>query len=132
MNVGTMLRAGALALAALPVRNADAHAILMASKPAAAGHVAQGDLQISLRFNSLIDIKRSRLVLVRPDGEEVTLPITSVPTGETMLAHVQVVTPGDNLLRWQVLAVDGHITRGNVPFDVLPGKTEHGAPASAR
>jgi len=26
------------------------------------------------------------------------------------------VTPGDYVVRWQVLAVDGHITRGDVPF----------------
>ncbi len=26
--------------------------------------------------------------------------------------------PGDCVLRWQVLAVDGHITRGDVPLSV--------------
>ena len=28
--------------------------------------------------------------------------------------------PGDYVARWQVLAVDGHITRGDVPFTVTP------------
>ncbi len=34
--------------------------------------------------------------------------------------------PGDYTVRWQVLAVDGHITRGDVPFTVTP------PPATAR
>jgi copper resistance protein C len=29
------------------------------------------------------------------------------------------LTAGDYVARWQVLAVDGHITRGDVPFTVL-------------
>ena len=28
-------------------------------------------------------------------------------------------TPGAYVVRWQVLAVDGHITRGDVPFTVM-------------
>ena len=31
------------------------------------------------------------------------------------------LVPGSYVLHWQVLAVDGHITRGDVPFTV----TEH-------
>jgi hypothetical protein len=27
-------------------------------------------------------------------------------------------TPGAYVVRWQVLAIDGHITRGDVPFTV--------------
>jgi hypothetical protein len=29
------------------------------------------------------------------------------------------LTPGVYVLRWQVLAIDGHITRGDVPFTVM-------------
>jgi methionine-rich copper-binding protein CopC len=123
--------AGVCALAVLPPCHAQAHAILMSSQPAAAGHAAAGELAISLRFNSLIDVKRSRLVLIRPDGEEVRLPVAGVPTGEIMLAHAS-LTPGPNLLRWQVLAVDGHITRGNVPFDVAPEEGRETAAIPAR
>jgi methionine-rich copper-binding protein CopC len=28
------------------------------------------------------------------------------------------LAPGNYTIRWQVLAVDGHITRGDVPFTV--------------
>jgi hypothetical protein len=30
------------------------------------------------------------------------------------------LTPGPYVLRWQVLAIDGHITRGDVTFTVGP------------
>jgi len=29
------------------------------------------------------------------------------------------LAPGAHVLRWQVLAIDGHITRGDVPFTVV-------------
>jgi methionine-rich copper-binding protein CopC len=29
------------------------------------------------------------------------------------------LAPGDYRLRWQVLAYDGHITRGEIPFTVM-------------
>jgi methionine-rich copper-binding protein CopC len=37
-----------------------------------------------------------------------------------MLRATLTVAPGAYVLRWQVLAVDGHITRGDVPFTVSP------------
>jgi len=33
-------------------------------------------------------------------------------------ARAQQLAPGKYTLRWQALAVDGHITRGEVPFTV--------------
>ena len=35
-----------------------------------------------------------------------------------VLAASATLTPGAYVMRWQVLAVDGHITRGDVPFTV--------------
>jgi hypothetical protein len=34
-----------------------------------------------------------------------------------LAAHLGLI-PGAYVVRWQVLAVDGHITRGDVPFTV--------------
>jgi methionine-rich copper-binding protein CopC len=96
-----------------------AHAILMASVPAPEGRVTAGALAIELRFNSLIDVKRSRLALIDARQQEVRLPIVGGGNGDLMAARV-VVTPGAYVLRWQVLAVDGHITRGDVDFQAAP------------
>ena len=96
-----------------------AHAILMASTPAAGGSASPGPLAIRLHYNSLVDAKRSRLTLIGPDGREHRLAIGSDAAGDTVTASAT-VAPGRNVLRWQVLAVDGHITRGDVNFDAAP------------
>ena len=43
---------------------------------------------------------------------------TLLPGAEDVLSAGVTLTPGAHTLRWQVLAVDGHITRGEVPFTV--------------
>ena len=108
--------AGGLVAALSPVP-ADAHAILEASEPAAGAAVPAGPVALKLRFNSRIDRERSRLTLTRPDQSKTVLPID--PGGPPdRLTSTATLTPGAYVLRWQVLAVDGHITRGDVPFTV--------------
>jgi copper resistance protein C len=100
---------------------AQAHAILVDSRPAAGTTVIPGVIELRLRFNSRIDAARSRLTLTRPDHSQAVLPITipaSAAATEDMLAARADLPPGAYSLRWQVLAIDGHITRGDVPFTV--------------
>jgi methionine-rich copper-binding protein CopC len=35
---------------------------------------------------------------------------------EVLQARIRPTRPGAYALRWRVLAVDGHITRGDIPF----------------
>jgi methionine-rich copper-binding protein CopC len=97
---------------------ATAHAILMASTPSAGVSVPAGKLDMSFRYNSRIDRTRSRLALTGPDHTQSVLKI--VPDGPPDLLQTNAVlaTPGAYVVRWQVLAIDGHITRGDVPFTV--------------
>ena len=95
---------------------ASAHAILMNSQPPARANVPPGPAAIRLRFNSRVDHVRSRIVL-RTGGAETPLPIDSASPADGLAASAA-LSPGDYVLRWQVLAVDGHITRGDVPFTV--------------
>ena len=108
-----------------------AHAILMGSTPTLAGTADPGDLSISLRFNSLIDVKRSRLLLIGADQRERGVPMAEGDRGDVVVAHAE-VRPGPNVLRWQVLAIDGHITRGDVPFTVAPAGHDRGMAAAVR
>ena len=108
--------AGALALALRP-RPGEAHAILEASEPAAGGRVPAGVIVVRLRFNSRIDRERSRLTLTRPDQTRANLPIEPDGPPDLLTASVT-LTPGAYVMRWQVLAIDGHITRGDVAFTV--------------
>ncbi len=116
----TALALFALGLIALCVCSvaAQAHAVLLASVPAVGGTVPEGPTAIRLRFNSLVDHARSRLTLVGPDRNETVLSIDPDAADEVLASQANLV-PGASILRWQVLAVDGHITRGEVAVTVL-------------
>ena len=102
-------------LAACP-RPAAAHAILMESRPVVGAAIAPGPVHLVLRYNSRIDQARSRLELRAAGKPSVTLALT--PSGPDTLEADTSLAPGSWTLRWQVLAVDGHITRGDVPVTV--------------
>jgi copper resistance protein C len=93
-----------------------AHAILMDSSPKADSAVKGSELTISLRFNVRIDGERSRLRLTGPDGTIQTLAPCVQPTADTLQVHVSGLKAGAYKLGWQVLASDGHISSGAVPF----------------
>lgn len=99
---------------------ADAHAILMTSDPAPGAAVPPGPIHIVLHYNSRIDQGRSRLE-VRSAGVTPTI-LKILPAPPDALAADATLAPGTFTLRWQVLAVDGHITRGDVPLTVQPAK----------
>jgi hypothetical protein len=101
----------------LQPRPAAAHAILVASEPAGGGHVPAGAVTLKLRYNSRIDRARSGLTLTGPDQSKITLPIDREGPPDLLTATVR-LTPGAYVVRWQVLAIDGHITRGDVAFTV--------------
>lgn len=95
-----------------------AHAAILTATPAVDQHVAPGNLAIRLEFNVRIDKERSRLQLSAPDGAKAGIAIE--PDGEpnVVTGKTGELTAGAYVLRWQVLALDGHITRGDIPFTV--------------
>jgi len=98
-------------------REAQAHAILLESTPEIGGSAQAGPSAVHLRYNSRIDRVRSRLILTRPDKSTEVLPILNEGSDDVLNSHID-LTPGEYSIRWQVLAVDGHITRGDIPFTV--------------
>ena len=95
-----------------------AHAILKESSPALNSTVKGPDVAINLRYNVRIDGTRSRLHLVAPDGTVSTLTIADQATPDTLQTHAAGLKPGAYKLQWQVLASDGHMSRGEIPFTV--------------
>jgi methionine-rich copper-binding protein CopC len=95
-----------------------AHAILVQSQPPAGTSVPAGKVEMSFRYNSRIDRDRSRLTLTAPDHSQKVLTIDSAGPPNVIDTTAELNTPGAYVVRWQVLAVDGHITRGDVPFTV--------------
>ncbi len=95
-----------------------AHAILMDSTPKLNSTVKSPELNINLRFNVRIDGGRSRVRLVAPDGTTSTLTLDSQATPNTLQTHAAGLKPGAYKLQWQVLASDGHMSHGEIPFTV--------------
>lgn len=113
------LRVASLVAALLLPAIAAAHAILVSAQPAMDSVVAPGEIAIRLQFNSRIDDRRSTLILLRPDGVQVAVALSESPRPGVLAARARVAQNGPWKLRWQVLSLDGHITRGEVNFSVL-------------
>jgi methionine-rich copper-binding protein CopC len=95
-----------------------AHAIVIDASPAVDAELGGPGVPVLLRFNSRIDRDRSRLTLIRPDGSGKTVPLAASTGPDTLAASIAGLAPGRYRLRWQVLGIDGHITRGDIPFSV--------------
>ena len=116
----TRLKVCALVVAVLflLIPSAAGHAILVESTPAANSTVHGPSVAVTLRFNSRIDASRSKLTLVRPDGTTDTLKIAEQSSPDTLASGASGLKAGAHRIHWQVLATDGHMTRGDIPFTV--------------
>ena len=99
-------------------RPAWAHAILMESKPAVHASVKGPDVSVWLRYNVRVDGSRSRLHLVAPDGSEQNLSLAKQTSPDILESQASGLKPGAYKLIWNVLASDGHMSKGEVPFTV--------------
>jgi copper resistance protein C len=108
----------AIALLAGATEPALAHAVILAANPAAEQRVAPGKLPVRIEFNSRIDKERSRLQLTAPDGGKSDIAIEPEGEPNVISGTTADLAAGAYVLRWQVLAIDGHITRGDIPFAV--------------
>ena len=99
-------------------RVAFAHAKLVSSQPEVNGKVSGPEVAVLLKFNSRVDMKHSTLTLLTPDGRVQKVVIESEPEPGVLSAKLTGLVKGAYVLRWQVLATDGHITRDKVPFRV--------------
>ena len=117
IRVGAGIAAASL-LFFFVVRIAHAHAILKESSPAANSTVKGPDVPITLHYNVRIDATRSKLQLLLPDNTNADLTIEKQTAPDSMNAKATGLRAGAYRIRWQVLAPDGHITRGEIPFTV--------------
>jgi copper resistance protein C len=99
-------------------RVALAHAVLVSAQPAENSIVAGPDVAVLLKYNSRVDIEHSTLTLLAPDGKAGKVAIGSEPAPGLLSAKLTGLVKGAYELRWQVLAIDGHVTRGKVLFQI--------------
>ena len=97
---------------------AKGHAILLTATPAIGQMVHGPDIEVNLRFNSRVDAKRSTIVLVPPSAPPRTIVLGEQSSPDCLNSQIHGLASGPYILQWQVLAVDGHISRGEVPFRV--------------
>jgi methionine-rich copper-binding protein CopC len=95
-----------------------AHAVLVDSQPGVNSVVSGPEVAVLLKYSSRIDLEHSTLTLLDPDGKVEKVAIESEPTPGVLTAKLTGLVKGAYVLRWQVLATDGHVTRGKVPFQV--------------
>jgi methionine-rich copper-binding protein CopC len=100
------------------VHEAFAHAVLFEATPARNSIVSGHSLAVKLRFNVRVDASRSRLALLDPGGSLHSLQVKPQQPADVVAADVSNLGPGHYELKWQVLASDGHITQGDIPFAV--------------
>ena len=90
----------------------------MESTPTVHATVTGPNVSITLRFNVRVDGSRSRLHLLAPDGSLRTLVLAGQSTPDLLQSQAIGLKSGAYELQWQVLASDGHISSGKVPFTV--------------
>ena len=120
---GAALRAWGLcaALLAWDPGAAAAHAIILESEPAPGAKLVEPPPRIYLRFNSKIEKRLSRVTLTAADGRPVPLVVKADGSekADRIMLPLGALRPGDYVVRYKVLAADGHITEGALRFTVL-------------
>lgn len=107
-----------VALVLITARELRAHAILVETVPKSGATVHGPNVPIRLRFNVRIDGERSRITLIRTAGVAQQLVLEKQPAPDVLTTNASGLMPGKYKLQWQVLAADGHISRGEFPFTV--------------
>lgn len=110
-----ILLAAIVSLGLLLPDSAAAHAVLVESQPAPKAEISGSKVEFNLHYNSRVDAKRSRLALKGPAGTKV-LEVRQGKTEADLAASIATLAPGRYVLHWDVLSVDGHVSRGQVPF----------------
>ena len=94
------------------------HAILLQSIPELRATVKGPSVEITLRFNVRIDSQRSRIALLAPNGTLATLVLDKNSAPAVLQTKAGGLTPGKYKIEWHVLAADGHMSGGEIPFNV--------------
>ncbi len=101
---------------------AAAHAIVLESTPAHDAQLASSPPSVMLRFNSAIEHGLTRVTLTAGGGRPVPLAIASGEGSgserDRIVIPLRPLPPGTYVIRYRVLATDGHLTEGALRFTI--------------
>lgn len=106
-------------------RAASPHAIVLESSPAHDAVLPEPPSRVTLRFNSRIEKRFTRVTLALADQAPVAVAVAAggaEATPDRLTIPLQPLGPGVYVLRYRVLAVDGHITQGALRFTVAAAR----------
>jgi copper resistance protein C len=122
--VGAWAGVVAAAVLASSPGQAIAHALVLESNPAQGATLTAPPTHVFLRFNSKLEKRLSHVSLAPEKGKPVALPISV--NGQDQPDRIDLplapLAPGAYVVRYKVLAVDGHITEGILRFSVVEPK----------
>ena len=122
--VGAWAGVVAAAVLASSPGEATAHALVLESVPAQGATLTSPPTHVFLRFNSKLEKRLSHVSLAPEKGKPVALPISV--NGQDQPDRIDLplapLAPGAYVVRYKVLAADGHITEGALRFAVLEPK----------
>ena len=95
-----------------------AHAVLVRSTPADQSVVHGRNVAMTLEYNSRIEATRCTLTLTGPNEKNLPVHMESSTKPAELKATASNLANGNYRIHWQVLASDGHITRGDISFSV--------------
>jgi hypothetical protein len=90
----------------------------MESSPKLHATLTGPDVPMVLRFNVRVDGSRSRVLLIAPDGTSTPLTLAKQDKPAILQSDLTGLKPGAYKLHWNVLASDGHMSNGDIPFTV--------------
>jgi copper transport protein len=119
-----LVSGGALCFAFLTLfaSKAEAHASLVSSSPASGSRLAVSPREIRLVFSEDVVAELSHVDLVRGDGTEQTLSVTSDPRDvHALISPVESLEPGAYRIVWHIISADGHPVSESFVFQVGDG-----------
>jgi len=97
-----------------------AHAIVVDSNPREGAVLKRAPDRIQLRFNVKIEKALTRVTLTKGNKQAIALPQADFNQGapERLEVPLPPLEPGNYMLRYSVLAADGHATQGVLRFSI--------------
>ncbi len=97
-----------------------AHAIVIESNPREGAVLKQAPSRVLLRFNVKIEKALTRVTLTKDNQQALVLPQVDFNQGSPDRLEVPLppLEPGNYIMRYSVLAADGHATQGVLRFSI--------------